>query len=251
MKPTYTRSDLDRITNEDLLNRIELIDNALAREISIKLHRAMKSAVPLSSRYDNHYFIRNGETRIITSPVLPISKTNVFFLGSLIQMLNRMSRISFSDLIADGPDALKERMSNAGFYGRFDSQLQNTSSTDDIGGFLISHLEYIVNPQAKLSWKSLRIILYIAYFLSMMAVSVFAIRIGSTINVGIWAFLLLSAVSVPIAFMFGCIRNHESIRILALYISFTDEFIDNDRQYEDPAVEEAENLAAQGDGDAG
>ena len=228
-KPHYSRADLDQLSAKSLQDRLELIDNRFARQIASRLFSGLTKFMPklkreiytaeqlqlLDMKFEEYIALN------LNSPLdSPINAR------TLVKLLNDMAAFQFGSLISAGPQALREVLPEDNLPGRLLAQYQRTDSAEDVADFLLDHFEYMIYPHSRLSWKSMVLILRSAGFL--LSASIFlAMRVASFPEINYLSITLYFAALVMIMLPNAYTTRRMHTRQLALYISFTDEFVDN------------------------
>ncbi|MCB1188218.1 hypothetical protein KDL29_13725 [bacterium] len=240
-KRLYSREDLDRITNQDLIDRMAHIDNELALDIAARIFEKLIRYVPRATRIEEEREMDYGQgpvsTRVL-SPLVTISRMGIVLPGMLVSMLQRFGKISFGRQVAEGPQYLRERLEDADGLGRLESGFSSIRDTSLIADYLISNMEVLSGERPLLRWKYLRPVLQVFCFCIMLIAlnAIFQSRFCNDYPYAMFGLYLLLLVSQAMtSFM---LMNHTKIRMLALYMSFTDEFVAEDDKGEDSADEQ-------------
>ncbi|MCB1188230.1 hypothetical protein KDL29_13785 [bacterium] len=229
-KPYFDEHDLAGICFAELRGRVGRISNQQARHIAVRLWRFLQKAAQSDDTWQTAVASQDRPGFLL--------KTRK---RRLLQLLEQLREVDLGDMLVEGPESLQERFSPTHPLGRLIRPQWKPRNTDDLARFMLDHLEFLIDPsrRSKLTGSQVgRLLLMIAtlatgfYFLH--SVVGFA-AMGSSFSVLIIVALFL-LVGAEYFVRMSKASPYETEQVLALYISFTDEFIDDERQYEDSLV---------------
>ncbi|MCB1218416.1 hypothetical protein KDL44_13585 [bacterium] len=222
-KHHYENADLDRIDSRMLQQRLYRIDNPLAREIAedlfSRLRRTFRSVDFLST--DPKY-----------RPSLRMLCGNE--ANGLLRQLRRMQEQRLSGLIMEGPEFVERILANLHPLQRLLWPPPRPESSKQLSRILVEYVEFIGNEKRRFSWRFgtiLNVVLTLISALLLLYVSTDFMR---------WILFLLFG---P-AFMFlmwgvHAFNQNAEQRLLALYISFTDELVQHELEQHPEEAEDA------------
>ncbi len=239
-KPGYSTEDLKQMSVGDLRGRVGRISNQQARHITVKLWQAIDENYRRKSDYVESR--RNFPQDWLSFNMEPHADE------MLADRLEELRGVEFGKLIALGPEQLLEFTSGLSPMLKLFDYRQRPKMTMDTAEFLLRYMECLVDPDCKVSWGArygmyqagsmLSIVLGIGLhglvlFLAEQQVHSYAVPLTEVV-----AMLFLGAAAI-LGFLNREVRTKDKLRQMALYISFTDEFMDNERQYDDPALKDS------------
>ncbi|MCB1221766.1 MAG: hypothetical protein H7A35_14235 [Planctomycetales bacterium] len=218
-KPWYDYEALRHITLGELKTRQWMITNEQARVIAQRLWKITEDS-----------WNRGRRRRIWNNP--NDEWTAMRFVsgasGSLPHSINELRGVDFGDLIVEGPDRLRECIARMNplmqlFKGR--PRLRNT---EDCADFIVHYLEFIRYPGTSLTMP---FILEAIWWIAVLGFVPFWFWLQGSAGRGqvsneviIMAIAAVAGASLLTAHNNGRAR----VRAMAVYISFTDEFIESD-----------------------
>ena len=216
-KPGHTPEELNSITVADLKARIGRIDNQQARNIAFKLWSL------LENQYRNQY----GQLSIKDRHT--VSALNRLPRRALPAQLERLRSIDLGDMIADGPQRLEAQLQGLHPFIRFLQPPARVRHSFDSAQHLARYLEFYMDPRRRVPESFIRGWIFgtgmlvsfllpgwLGYLLHESALRAWifgGLVLCMIIGTGLSAFSLAG---------FG------QRRLLALYISFTDEFVNDE-----------------------
>ena len=211
-KHHYVNDDLDRLDSRMLQQRLYRIDNKLAREIANELfervRRTFKSVDFLSS--DPKY-----------RPSLRMLCGNEAM--GLLKQLRRMQKLRLSGLIMEGPEFVERILGNLHPIERMMQPPPHPTSSRGLTKILVENVEFFGDSRRSFSWRFGTVM----NLLLGLAAAVFLLYISPEVIRGI----LLLLFGPGFLFLFwgvhAFMQNSEQ-RLLALYISFTDELVQHE-----------------------
>ncbi|MCB1188229.1 hypothetical protein KDL29_13780 [bacterium] len=238
-KPFYEPEQLRQMTEAELKGRIGRISNPQARHIAIRIWQAIDDNFTRKSDYMESR--RSFPADWLSFNMEPHADE------MLADRLDELREVEFGKLISLGPEQLMQFTANLNPLWKMFEYRPRPKRTIDTADFLIRYMECLVNPEIRISWGA-RYGLHHAGMFSAIGLAIGLHGIAMTL-----AAQKLHSYAVPLTevlamlFMFTAavlgflhheVRTTDKLRQMALFISFTDEFIDDERQYDDPAVED-------------
>ncbi|MCB1218415.1 hypothetical protein KDL44_13580 [bacterium] len=209
-KPQYTPRSLSRLTALDLHARLERIDNPLAHEVAAELWtRILRMSMVPREVIDRQ------------EPGLHVRRMAGGNTGRLLRLLDELRHASLAEAIVADSSGLRELLGEGSLLQRLGGPLPVLDSTDKRVEFLLRFLECLKRPPWKTDWQSMErlrglahLVLNLGFFVSL------AMGGSRTVLPGLAAAALLIIGLLVWKFLY------ERVRLLALYISFTDEFVE-------------------------
>jgi hypothetical protein len=216
-KPAYSPQDLRRLNREVLLKRLVWIDNQTAREIATQLWNRTMSARP--------GLFRN-----------PGSSSRLFGMESMAgrkfdempELLEDMRHVSFGQIVIGKSTMISDRLSELPALVRLLMANPYPRSSRSAADHLIRYLDLYLNPHCRMPQHL--IYLGLEYF---SWAGMLGIGFGSMLAWPLWTLLIFFLPSLLLGSRMTMSRNLQRIRLLALYISFTDEFVEREHHPED------------------
>jgi hypothetical protein len=227
-KPRYTLADLYRIDNIILMKRLARIDNPLAHRIADVLYTRSGIGGWTNKKWRPDLFmLKDGSVipggEIFEERPIKLRKLTGWRPQQLLSLLNRLQQVSFRDLIADGPEAIREKLDTRPALLRLLFPTPRLEKTVHIPGALISQLEFLIGEKRSVPWVFLRALIpFIPAVTSFGPILPFIFREHPNFKLAMIA--MVPSVLLGL-FVMSWIQNYDRQRLLALYISFTDEFI--------------------------
>ena len=253
IKPQYSAQQLANITILQLFQRIERIDNATARRIARQLWANLPHFGSLAGNFDRRERITLDDApppgieaqiasisaRLGLAPRLP-----AMFLRQpdrLHQHLIDMRNISFVSMVADGTEALNAYLAGVSPLQRLLLPPGRLRTTDDVAQFLMVNVNLLTAPHRGLTYGQRRFLLtqtpiwIMLLFVVSLLLGIFhpfqGLLMGPTAGRPSWVFatLMLNVFLCVIwgGRTLGRLDNElYAQHLLALYISFTDEFVE-------------------------
>ena len=225
-KPLHSVQSLQGITVQQLHRRLHQVDNALAQPVAHALWNMM--GLSINYRVSGLLGQGAGQSAWRTAGLAP---------GRLLAMLRRMRKISFSRLVLEGPEEISGRLGllNPLRQGR----LKPPSARDPqrFASHLAACLEFYINPWQLLPWRPVRAVLSL---LAALAICLLAIWFMAGWHYQYeYDLLMIGFVQLAGLALLGLLVYDYSVlseqRLLALYISFTDEFVTGEPEWENIA----------------
>lgn len=215
-KPGYTPQQLRGITVADLKARIGRIDNQQARNIAYKLWTLL----------ENHYRNQYGQLAITDSST--VAALNRLPRSGLPRLLEQLRRIAFGDMIADGPQRLEQHLDSLHPLIRFLQPPAKVRHSFDSARHLSHYLEFYVDPARQVPESFIRGWIFTLGMLTSYALPGWLGYLLRDAPQRGWIFSGLVQLMILGTFLSVLvIAGYGQRRALALYISFTDEFVDN------------------------
>ena len=227
-KPKYCLQDLDLIDNLQLIARIRAIDNRSARQIAEAICRksALLSTLPDSS-VDLNFLAIDGQLleggehmRNLRMPLRDIVGANPW---GFLNLVNRLRRMDFANLVFEGPEGMQARLEQRPMLLRLLSPSYRHASVNDIPAVLMGHLEYLAGINSVVPFYLIRFLMPVTPLL-LVVLGWPLYRLWNPQNSLAAVFCLLASIPLGMTIMW-LIRQHHWHRLLALFISFTDEFV--------------------------
>ncbi|MCB1188228.1 hypothetical protein KDL29_13775 [bacterium] len=229
-KPGYSISDLQDMTVGELKGRIGRISNQQARHIAVRLWQHVEQ--------DSG----GGDSRksTVSRDHVSVHKIANWNQQALLNMLDQMRKVHFGQLLASDPEAFEDSASKKESNILFRPLWNTARTTFNSADKLYRNMErHAYGGRAIPGHVSayFRLIIFLPLLVGAILLggklrSQYEIHEGIMfLYAVIFSFAMVGLFYMPMYLL----RLH---RALALYISFTDEFIDDERQYDDPAVED-------------
>lgn len=244
-KREYTLDELRKIDTDQLRSRLDRIDNELAWRLAAELflyaheRNGKVDNSSSSARISKEVLETAANVRVARKDVSPANFHN-YYLKELRRNLEHLRSVQLSDYITGDPSQIVSRLYDRRPLIKLLTPKPRLSGMSDIVRFWLSNHQIIITGQTGLPVVLMRIREFLITF-TWLFVTSFALE---------WMFpgsmknmldkILFSLIGGVLNSFVGVYTRRDRSKIaMALYISFTDEFIDNERQYDDPAVEDA------------
>ncbi|MCB1218426.1 MAG: hypothetical protein R3F46_12290 [bacterium] len=224
-KPAYREPDLNAMLGSELRARVGRISNQQARHIAVGLWQILEGQVTsgrssppqLPDNWSLHQLAIGGGTQ-------------------LLLLLDKLQSVDFGDMVVMGPEYMDGFLDKMHPFYRLIVSPPPVKSSFDIAKRLYDYMEFYTNPGQSFPQEFLNkihiVLLYAFTALAGLAERMFNTN-GDIDSVLLYGFLLAAGLMLLLSHFHSRMRR---VRIIALYISFTDEFIDDERQYDDPAI---------------
>jgi hypothetical protein len=216
-KPGYTPEQLRDMTVADLKARIGKIDNQQARNIAFKLW----------SLLENQY--RNQYGQLAISDTHSVAALNRWPRHGLLRLLEQLRRIDFGDMIAEGPQRLEEQLQSLHPFIRFLQPPARLRLSFDSAEYLLRYLEFYLDPARQIPESFIRSWIFTLGMLASYLLPAWLIYLLRDAPRRGWIFsglVLLMILGTLLSVL--AIAGHSQRRAIALYISFTDEFVNDE-----------------------
>ncbi|MCB1218419.1 hypothetical protein KDL44_13600 [bacterium] len=241
LKPGYGRRELGRITTAMLRNRLSRIDNrtahALARELLGQCLSSGPSSWALSTLAE---FVEERPVelsadghilRLATSARESLSlKILCPQPGYLLGMLEKLRHVSFRDMVLLDPQQLQEEIESANPLVRLLLPLKRLNDSRHIAEYLADNIDRLPRPHRGIPFRLQKLLNIWSPLAGILLIPLFSfwLSIGNVTKLALVPATLLYLICLLCyqSFMTGLIRRRHFQRTLALYISFTDEFVE-------------------------
>ncbi|MCB1218423.1 hypothetical protein KDL44_13620 [bacterium] len=218
-KPSYSMSDLQRITAGELRGRLARIDNPHARAIAERLWKAVER------QFTNQYgqlMLKDHHTlrRMAAGGVQQ----------RLLTRLEELRRLDIGDIVAEGPSRMQQALESLHPFVRFLHPPLSLKHSAESAEHLLRYLEFHENPGQTVPESFRRSWLFVS--------GMFAFLIMPMLILVMWIDFVREQRWLVIVVMFIAITGvllsaiqlagFGRLRTLSLYVSFTDEFIGMD-----------------------
>ena len=226
-KPGYSERDLDEIRGSHLRARVGRISNQQARHIAVGLWQILEGQVTSG---------RDSPTQLPDN--WSLRKLAMEGGTQLLLQKDKLQSVDFGDMVVMGPEYMDGFLDNMHPFYRLIVSPPPVKSSFDIAKRLYDYMEFYTNPGQSFPQEFMNKV-HLVLLYAFAALAGLAERMFNTNGDIDWLLLIifLIACGLMLLLSFGHGRARR-VRILALFISFTDEFIDDERQYDDPAVED-------------
>ena len=226
-KPWYIREDLQMMMIGDLRGRIGRISNQQARHL----------AVGLWSQVQRCY---RGLDRSLLADRRSVAQALAWRPNQLLLLLGAMREVSFGSIIMEGPEHMNQYLDSLHPLLALFMPKSSVRRSYDNAARLAVFLEFYINPGQRLPERFVNWIRLLAGVVIALGILAADIVYLSSVESRHPA-LIFGLAILPILILIVSGREFQAFqrrRTLALFISFTDEFIDDERQYDDPALED-------------
>ena len=225
--PRYTEAELDSISSTDLHARLERIDNETAQAIAGRLYsmagieRLVMRTIPQAENAesdepvgeDQHWVRQDNSLRLLAA-ARP---------QALLNKLRQMEGLDYGMLMVIGPQGIRERLRERPALMRLLSPPIRLELSEDIADALVRYGEFLAAEDGRLPWTQ-----YIPYLPLLPALLCLAVLFPMTMLPKVFFALPMAIVMLLIlgaGRFFSWFTNEDRLRKLALYITFTDEFV--------------------------
>lgn len=245
LKPGYRREQLGSITLAMLLNRLSLIDNRTAHHIARELlgqwlssgstmsalstlaELALDKPAELS---EDVHILRTGLSEKHSASLAKLCPQPRY----LLEMLGRLQHVSFRDMVMLDPQQLQEEIESTNPLLRLLLPQKRLTEARHVADFLADNIDRLPQPHRGTPYRLQKLVIAWLPVLAILAVP------AVTLAVKAIGYSLLTPAFAAVMFVFtlmlirsmlaGLIRRRHFQRTLALYISFTDEFVGEDQE---------------------
>ena len=221
-KPAYDREALRQLTVRDIELRLDRIDNVIAKEVASELWAILFHEGVIAHSVIGRIVAELGVTRIAGHG-----------MELLILIVNRLRRIQFSEFLLLDKVLLKEKLSNMHWSWHSFDFLPSKLDRQGRVRFLTGYMECLLPDGWNVPWERARLAYEIANPIIAIAAIFFMISQQNVLPVRIYLpITLLLMLAYPT--QTWLINMYRKLRLLALYISFTDEFAQSGEAGEEP-----------------
>ena len=244
-KPRYTDADLDIVSFQELAMRLKRIDNETALEIANHLYQNAVLNRPVKFNFGiiARIFQVNTTADHLAEGISENIKLRDMCRTApkhLLTMLNKMREINYGTLVIDGPGILQESVAELSPWRRLFFLSAKLKSMVDVPRFLTNYYECLIPTGSKFPWQVVELFWSCCFLLGLLlpqffnyyqlshpTIPVILQTAPPSLHSKIWPSLLIVLLPAAAFFMMNVARRFRQDRLLALYISFTDEFVDN------------------------
>ncbi len=221
-KPHYIRQDLDMMSVACLRERVGRISNQQARHLAIGIWQQVQGCY-------------RGLDRGQLADRRSVAQALGWRPGQLVGLLERMQRASFGQVVLEGPEGMNEYLEGLHPMLRLFMPASQLTRSFDTAARMTRFLEFYVEgsqPVPHSFYNALKLMGGIVLALGLVALAAWYLKpIHSPPP------LLIAGLAVPPILLLLCsMREYTAFfrrRALALYISFTDEFMDDEKQHDE------------------
>ena len=212
-KPRYTLEDLRRLDQDILRARLSCIDNQTARDIATQLWNRVMACRREMFRQPG----KDGR---------PLSMKNLAGKNfpELPILLENMRLLNFSQIVISKSSMIIDRLQELPALTRLLLPNPYPRHSQHVADHLIRYLDLYINPHKRLPQH----LSYLGFECIAWA-GMICIVLRSLLDWPIWTLLIFLSPILLLSSRITLTRNLQRVRLLALYISFTDEFVSEKR----------------------
>ncbi|MCB1221761.1 MAG: hypothetical protein H7A35_14260 [Planctomycetales bacterium] len=217
-KPGYDEARLQALTVAELRDRLSRIDNPTALAIATKLWQAMESL------FTNQYGSSLMRDEYSTWQIAARNRHR------LLRRLEALRRVDIGDFLAEGPQRMDMALQHLHPLVRLLRPAQKAKRSEDSADWLLRNLEFVEDPERQFPEGFVRSWIFgVGMFLTM-ALPVLLVLLLAPLLENKVVLLLPTFVILVTGILVSVLQLHgySVVRIMAAYISFTDEFVNLD-----------------------